>query len=113
LALKNLAFGEESHPHKPTDGGSIKNGIEDQAVPQDVTIKVTEQGNELITGVLDGIPAIADAGANGESSGNGVSNGHSDGLIPDGEPEAPSSEKEQEEEKGVEMSIDELLAQRA
>lgn len=114
MALKNLAFGKESQPRKTTNGTSVSSrssasssDVEHQAVPQGVTIKVTQRGNQRVPASPDGVIATPDGDANGESSGNGVSNS-------DGKPQASTSAKEpEEEERGVEMEIEELLAQRA
>ncbi|KAF5356241.1 hypothetical protein D9756_004179 [Leucocoprinus leucothites] len=122
LALKNLAFGKESQPSKATDGASFtstssmsSSDVEHQTVPQGVTIKVTERGNQIVTSAVDGIlNATPDADSNGEPSGNGVSNGDENGIAAvDGEPVATSSEKKPEVEQGVELSIEEALAQQS
>lgn len=113
LALKNLSFGgDQSRERQLGDGHSVhtddsmsSSDHEIQAVPQGVTIKVTEKGNQRVS---------MDSKGTGSSSGKEVSNGEGNGIKPNEPPVTPGSAKERQmkEEPGVEMSNEELLSHR-
>ncbi|KAF9452575.1 transmembrane protein [Macrolepiota fuliginosa MF-IS2] len=107
LALKNLAFGGQGQPLANSDGISVRSGgsmsssdHEVQAVPQGVTIKVTEKGNHRVTQSVD-------SKATGTSTGTGDGDNNAAYSSP---PSSPSKKPEAPEEKGVELSIEEALS---
>lgn len=123
LALKNLAFSSHSNQGQQRlandDGSSVhtndtmsSSDHEMQAIPPGVTIKVTEKGNHRVTQSMDSTAT----GASGTSTGNGVSDNNGNGTksSESSTPISPSSAKKTQthEERGVEMSIRELLTHR-
>lgn len=74
-----------------------------QAVPQGVTIKVTEKAHHRVTGSQD-------SGAT--SSSNGVSNDNNVPSVPQTPTALSPRKSEAKEEQGVEMSTEELLSHR-
>ncbi|KAJ3567153.1 hypothetical protein NP233_g6551 [Leucocoprinus birnbaumii] len=115
LALKNLAFGKESQPSKPIDGESAGSSRSSTDVPQGPTIKVTEHGNQIIAPAVDGLPdgyAVGEE-TNGDSS--DLSNGGTNGVVDavGEESETRATEKKPKLEKGIELSIEEALAQQS
>lgn len=110
MALKNLAFGEESHPQGRADRTSVSSKKSSASNDlQSGTIQVTEPRAQAITSSPDALPHNADT--NRGLSGYDVSDAaESDAVVHD---EEPASEEKRDKEQGVEMSIEEALAQRA
>lgn len=111
LALKNLAFGEESHPGGRPDGVSVNSKKSLSSIDlQGGSIQVAEDPNSVTAPGPDALPHSADA--NGGLAGYDVLDtvGNDAVAVQDQE---PVSDEKPEKEQGVEMSIEEALAQRA
>ena len=111
LALKNLAFGEESHPGGRPDGVSVNSKKSLSSIDlQGGTIQVAECSDPVTAPGPDALPHSA--GANGGLAGYDVSDtvGTDAAAVQDQE---PASDEKREKEQGVEMTVEEALAQRA
>jgi len=110
LALKNLAFGEESHPGGRPDGISVNSKKSSPSIDlQGGTIQVAERPDQITTPGSDALPHSADA--NGGLAGYDVSDTNANDAAAVQEQESALNEKHEKE--GVEMSVEEALAQRA
>jgi len=111
LALKNLAFGEESHPSGRPDGVSVNSKKSSSSIDlQGGTVQVAERPDPVTAPGPDALPQSA--GANGGLAGYDVSNtvGNDAAAVHD---QAPASDEKCDKQQGVEMSVEEALAQRA
>jgi hypothetical protein len=123
LNVRNIAFGEESQPQKQIDRFSVHSNDsrsssdhEVRAVPQDVTIEVTEMGNQRIapdSAATSTPPPVVDG--NGTSAGNGVAGVDGNPVsTSEADSKTPTSgnKPEAQEKKGVELSTEEALSHR-